>query len=320
MRLAPPQLRLILIAAAATACVAAAPAPTPAPAVDQEATVVQELVVTAPVRGPAWWRVSNATSTVYVMGVPGGLPKGMAWDTSLLERRLTGANQLISTPQAAVHLGDLLPLWSAARHLKSDGPMEDGLAPDLRTRFEAVRSQLSNDPHAYSAWIPFVAALQMVGDYRKKTGLDPFEPAKTVGRLARQHGVPVKPSSLLPVMPIVQAAETEGAAAGPACLSDALHEIEAGPGPVRSAVDGWANGDVAQALEAERGYEKCVSRFPEGDAIVSQTMSDATNAIAAALAKPGHSVAIVNLRTLLARGGVLQQLEARGYTVANPAQ
>jgi hypothetical protein len=308
--------RPILIGLAGLACLAATPAPT----VDQEATVVQELVVTAPVRGPAWWRVSSATSTVYVMGVPGGLPKGVKWDTTALERRLTGANELISTPQASIHLGDLLPLWGAARHLKSDGPMENGLAPDLRARFETARAQLSSDPHAYSAWIPFVASLQLISDYRKKSGVDPYEPARTVDRLARKHDVPVKPSSVFRVMPIVQAAETQGAEAGPACLDDTLHEIEAGPGPVRASAEGWADGDVAAALQAERGYEKCLSRFREGDALVSQTMSDAAGAIAGALAKPGHSVAIVNLRTLLAKGGVLQQLQARGYRIANPAQ
>ena len=122
------------------------------------------------------------------------------------------------------------------------------------------------------------------------------------------------------MLPIVRDAENGPAEAGPACLDDTLREIEAGPGSVRAAAASWANGDVGAALQAERGYEKCLSRFPEGDALVSQTMSDATDAIAAALAKPGHSVAIVNLRTLLARGGVLQQLQARGFMVANPAQ
>ena len=37
-----------------------------------------------------------------------------------------------------------------------------------------------------------------------------------------------------------------------------------------------------------------------------------------ALTKPGHAVALVNLRALLAPGGVLQQLQARGFKVAKP--
>jgi hypothetical protein len=320
MRLAFAGPRRSLFALAGLLCLAAAPAPNPPPTIDQEATVVQELVVTAPVSGPAWWRVSTPTSSVYVMGVPEGLPKGLKWDTGPLGRRLIGANEFISTPEAAVSLFDILPLWGAAQRLKSRGPMEDGLSPDLRARFEAARRLLGKDQHAYSGWTPFVAALQMVGDYRKASGIDPFEPAKTIKRLARSHDVPVKPSTLLRVMPIVKAAESQVGDAGPACLDDSLHEIEVGPTSLRAAAEAWAKGDVAAALQAERGYEKCLSRFPEGDRLVSQSMGDATEAIAAALAKPGHSVAIVNLRTLLAKGGVLQQLQARGYRVDNPAQ
>jgi hypothetical protein len=44
-------------------------------------------------------------------------------------------------------------------------------------------------------------------------------------------------------------------------------------------------------------------------------MADATSAIASALRSGGTSVAVVNLRTLLAQEGVLQRLKAQGFTV-----
>jgi len=47
-------------------------------------------------------------------------------------------------------------------------------------------------------------------------------------------------------------------------------------------------------------------------------ITGANGAIAQALTKPGHAVAIVNLRSLLAPGGVLQQLQARGFKIAKP--
>jgi TraB/PrgY/gumN family len=103
-------------------------------------------------------------------------------------------------------------------------------------------------------------------------------------------------------------------------MADALDEIEAGAGQVRSAAEGWARGDVAAALAAQRGYEKCLGSLPEGVDVANQTMADTTATIAAALAVPGHSVAVVNLRTLLAQGGVLQRLQGRGYTVSPPGR
>ena len=39
-----------------------------------------------------------------------------------------------------------------------------------------------------------------------------------------------------------------------------------------------------------------------------------------ALKKPGHAIAVVPLRPLLAQGGVLDQLRAKGFTVTTPGQ
>src|ERR1700722_14860563 len=76
-----------------------------------------------------------------------------------------------------------------------------------------------------------------------------------------------------------------------------------GAGQERWAAEGWARGDVAAALSAQRGYEKCLGSLPEGANVAARAMADSADAIAAALAVPGHSVAVVNLRTLLAQGG-----------------
>ena len=63
--------------------------------VDPEANLVEELVVNARLPGPAWWKVSDADTTVYVLGVPAVVPKDLEVDHSVLKRRLDGANVLI---------------------------------------------------------------------------------------------------------------------------------------------------------------------------------------------------------------------------------
>ena len=45
---------------------------------DPQANVVEALVVSAKLPGPAWWRVSDGDTTIYVMGMPSMLPKGQA--------------------------------------------------------------------------------------------------------------------------------------------------------------------------------------------------------------------------------------------------
>jgi hypothetical protein len=296
----------------------AAPPRAPLPPGDPEATMVQELVVTSHVGGPAWWRVSTSTSTVYVLGVPEAVPKGLEWDTTLLRRRLTGANELIAPASVSVGLGDLFPLLAARKHFRSHGPMENSLPPELRARFLADRPALNPDPRAYSGWTPLVASLLVVSDFRRRAHLKPFEPADTVVRIARSQGVRVAPAGAYKVLPFVRAAETGLDTSGPACLADVLDEVEAGPGLIDRAAEGWARGDVAAALSAQRGYEKCLNSLPAGADLPVKAMSDTAAAIAAALARPGHSVAVVNLRTLLAQDGVLRRLQARGLSVATP--
>ena len=290
------------------------------PTADPEAAVVQELVVVAKAGGPAWWRVSSGASTVYVLGVPEALPRGLKWDMTLTRRRLAGAHELIEPPVVTAGLGDLFALLNARKHFRSRGPMENTLPADLRARYLAERPRLNSDPRAYSGWTPLVAGLLMVSDFRRRAGLESRQPAGMITRLARSQGLRVVPAGTFRAVALVRAAETGLAASGPACLADALDEIDAGAAQIRSAAEGWARGDVAAALAAQRGYEKCLNSLPAGADIAAKSMTGATDTIAAALATPGHSVAVVNLRTLLAQGGVLQRLQARGYAVARPGE
>jgi hypothetical protein len=305
---------------AALGLVLAGPVAGAAPPADPEATVVQELVVTARAGGPAWWRVANGASTVYVLGVPEALPRGLKWDMTLTRRRLAGARELIEPPVVTANLGDLFALLNARKHYRSKAPMESALPPGLRARFLAARPRLTGDPRAYSGWTPLVAGLLMVSDFRRRAGLEIREPAGTVTRLARSQGLRVVAAGTFRAITLIRAAETGQDQSGPACLADALDEIDAGADQIRAAGEGWAHGDVATALGAQRGYEKCLNSLPEGVDVAAKAMTGATTAIAAALAVPGHSVAVVNLRTLLAEGGVLQRLQARGYAVARPDQ
>jgi len=296
----------------------AAVSATAAPAADPEATVVDALVVAARQPGPAWWRVSSPTSTVYVLGAPGALPKGMAWDESTATRRLKGANELILPPTLSAGAGDTMAALSILNRLHTQTPMEDSLPPALKARFEADRAKLGGDPHAYSHWTPAIAGLQMVNDFRRKAGLDAAEPAKTLRHIADAQGVHARPAATYKAIPLFEAVAAQAAMVGPPCLADALDEVEAGSGPAHTAADGWARGDVRATLSEQRGYEKCVNSFPKGSDLTRQAIHDTTSAVAEALARPGHSVAVINLRALLAPGGVLQQLQAKGFKVARP--
>jgi len=296
---------------------AGAPAP---PSDDPEATVVSELVVPAKFGGPAWWRISKGGSTVWVLGLPSGLPRAEKWDKALLDIRLTGARRLIVPPAYSAGLGDIFGAFALRGRLKTKAPIEDALPPELRVRFVAASGELRQPPQHYDTWKPAVAGLLMLGDFRRRASINDFQPLAEVRTEAGRKGVRVTPAASYKAMPFLRTLAGDlTEAVNLACLADSLQEIEAGSARVRAAADAWSRGDVRGALTAERGFERCLASFPEFSAQVRQTMADETAVIAHDLQSPGVSVAVIPLRSLVARDGVLSQLAARGYEVRTPA-
>jgi len=292
----------------------------PLPEADPEGVVVSELVVQAKTVGPAWWRVSSGASTVWVMGAPSGVPRGVKWNNALLAARLTGARRLIVPPAYGVGLGDVFGAIALRGKLKTRAPIEASLPADLRARYLADSATLHQAPERYDRWKPAVAGLIMLGDFRKHAGIDENQPLAAAHGLAGRKGVRVTPAAAYKAMPFLKTLAGDLTdAVNLACLSDSLQEIEAGSARVQAASQAWARGDVRGALTAERGFERCLASFPEFNAQVRQTMADEAAAISRDLQTPGVSVAVIPLRSLVARDGVLSQLAARGYEVHTPA-
>jgi hypothetical protein len=296
-----------------------APAWAAPPPHDPEETVVDDLVVTAKVTGPAWWRISKGDSVVWVIGIPIGLPRGFKWDTRYLDIHLTGAQRAITPAVGKANLFALPALLHLRGQMKSRTPLEDSLPPDLRARFLADARLLHQDPSRYDHWNALYAAFLMIVDFDKAANKDYVEPMPRIERAIHAHGVKAKAAALYKAMPILK----EGVAEltpqiEQACMAEALGEIEGGTERPRRAAEGWARGDVRSALTAASGFDHCVNLLPEGARLSRQSMADEAGAIGAALDQPGVSVAVVPLRPLLAEGGVLEQLKARGYAIRTP--
>lgn len=290
----------------------------PAGAVDPNETLVEELVVTARLPGPAWWRVSDGDSTVYVLGAPTVAPKRQQWDQLQFNRRLEGANAVILPfTGLKVKLAGAPGAAISYLRLKSSNPFEDSLDPAQRERFASVRTKLGQPADHYKTNHPLAAALMLTDDYREKEGLTTADPTKLIKLLAQRSGVKIVQHSY-DLGPLLGAVTRTSKAAGSACLDEVMGEIEAGPGRTLAASRAWAVGDVGGALGAERSYERCIAVTPGALTFDARVKRDLTNDIEAALKTPGHAIAVAPLRTLLAQGGVLDQLRAKGYEVKTP--
>jgi uncharacterized protein YbaP (TraB family) len=292
----------------------------PATPIDPDAVLVEELVVVARDKGPAWWTVSNGTSTVFVLGAPSLAPKRTAWDTVTLDRRLKGASQVI-LPFQEVKVkvaGSVGAAWNLMR-LRSGRPFEEGLDPTTRARFAAAREKIGQPAGRYRTNNALAAGLLLAGDYRDHSGLTNADTAKVVKVYAKMAKVPVVQKSY-DIAPLMGAILRTPKPAARACLDAVLEQVEAGPGVTVAAAHAWAQGDTPGALENERTYERCINMVPGAQTFDARTKADQVAAIEQALKTPGHSLAVVQLRPLLAQGGVLDQLRAKGYQVKTPGE
>jgi TraB family protein len=312
--------RLATLALAALVCALPASAQVPETPLDPNETLVEELVVRGRLPGPAWWRVSDADTTVYVLGVPSLAPKRMEWDRAIFERRLEGANVVILpfVNVRAKATGSIGTAFNLMR-LKSGGPFEAKLEPATRARFVAVRARLGQDARHYNTGNPLAAGVQLAIDYRDGSSLTNMDPAKLVRLLAQRRGVKVVEKSY-DLGPQLGGILRTPASVGRLCFDEVLAQAEAGPGGTRAAARAWAVGDVEGALANERTYERCLATISGGRTYDERTKADEAAAIAKALQTPGHAIALVPLRPLLAQGGVLDRLRGQGFTVKTPGE
>lgn len=312
--------RLAILASAAL--LAATPAQTQTtPALDDpEANVVEALVVAAKLPGPAWWRISDGDTTIYVLGVLQALPKGQAWDTSVLDHRLNGAFAVILPPEGKAGIGDLPAALALRGKLKSKTPLDSAVG-NLAPKLARARATLGKDAGAYDDWSPLGAGIMMAGDYRKSMRLQGAEPERTIGRLARKHGVKPRAAATYKAIPLIKTAVREHSReAGLICLEGVLDEVNAGPEAARAAARAWARGDVRGAIAGPRNFQRCLLALPGMADLERKGTHDEVEALSAAMKTPGHAVAVYGVRSLVAKGGVLDQMRARGFEVSTPAE
>lgn len=291
--------------------------------VDSQANLVEELIVNARLPGPAWWKVTDADTTVYVMGVPAFMPDKLDFDDSVLRRRLDGANVLIIGQQPDVSILSLLGLIPGrGKPFITDRPMRDTLPPDLRARLEkqlkARGKKLDEFDKVKPALAGFVIANRGGGDVSITLGKD----TDRFRDLAKSKEIAVRPRvKKLDDYDLIGMVKSLAEAPQPLqelCLDAGLKQAENGLASVRETAEQWAEGQVREVVSAERGYQRCLASTPWIARQFQEGQDDAVNAISSALKKPGKAVAVIELRSLLTQGGVLDRLRAKGFTVVAP--
>jgi uncharacterized protein YbaP (TraB family) len=289
-----------------------------------DSVVVAELVVNAPLLGPAIWKASRGDSEVFILGGLTPLPHVQTWNSDRLERALAQSDALLVPPSGRIPV--LEAAGFAIRALAVRQPLgrdlEGGLPPALRARFVAERESLGLGPKAYAHWKPAAAGFLLIGDFRRKTGLSNEKPASTVVHMADAHHVRVKRVTSYHLGELFTSLTRLTKDQQNACLSDELDAIDFERAHAKSAAEAWARGDAEGARAGGSGpiLDRCAALLSSYSTVLERGTADFTAAIDDELKHPGKAVAVIDLRYLLRANGVLDRLKAGGAAISVPRE
>jgi hypothetical protein len=267
---------------------------------DPEASFVRDLVVVAPTKGPAWWKVSKGSATVWILALPpSNVPEDLEWDKSALRRRIKVARTVLMPPEGRSRFEGR---WSE-------------IFPELvTTQVKRGARTVGVPPQRYlPATLPSVFALREY--YFRTEGLDlPIERQVTVE--ARRRGVRIERPNGLDIALTADLASAKDPEIQ-ACALALLKEVETEPQVFNDMGALWAEGRVAELISRPRSpWTYCINRMLPGYS--RRAIETQTAAIARVLDRRRKAVAVAPLRLLVAEDGILQRLKARGYVVADP--
>lgn len=258
---------------------------------------------------------------VVILGATSPLPHRLEWNTRPLQKALDGAKLLLAPPAPALNPFETPGLVAKFLSLRSRTPLAKRAPPAAYARVLQAAAVARTDPKVLQGWDPGVAGFLLLGRFERAAGLSRGKPGTTVERLARAAHVPVRPLARVRAVSALDAFVRMDERRQGECLAAAADTVLWEAGHAVPAAEAWAAGRLAEARRhrTDAAFDVCLEGAPGARALVDRSLADSLAAVETALAGGGRTVAVIDLRLLDRRGGLLDRLRARGAEVAVPA-
>ncbi|MCZ8371033.1 MAG: TraB/GumN family protein [Porphyrobacter sp.] len=276
------------------------------------------IVVTAQRSGAPMWTIDTPTGTIILVGEIRAIPKSTPWEPARLEEATKQADRVILGAKPKVSPGDVLRLiFSGSKFTKLP---EKTVASEYLTSDQWARLQTLGTAHDedYSRQSFLLTSFEMLRKQLRFNRDTADEPSDVVRKAADKAEVPTTRAASLRGEDIIDNLADAPPTAHIACLDAAMDAVEAGPDIVEQRATNWRRYKIpavmANPLEAALG--QC---WPwADDTLGSELRTIWVDRIAEASTAKGTTLAVVPLRVLAESGGVLDQLDARGFDIAGP--
>jgi len=289
-----------------------------AAAQDDPAPAESSIVVTAQRSGAPMWTIDTPTGTIILVGEIRAIPETTPWQPARLEDATRAADRVILGARPKISPGDIFRImFSGGKFTKlpDDTVASDYLAPEQWARLSALGQAHEEDYSRQSFLLTSFEMLRKELRFNRDTARDASDVVKDA---AEKADVPITRAATLRGEDIIDnLAEAEPAAHIP-CLAAAMDALEAGPDIVERRGADWRRYDIpaVMANPLETALGRC---WPWADETLgSELRTIWVERIAEASTARGVTLAVVPLRVLAEQGGVLDQLDARGFDIAGP--
>jgi hypothetical protein len=289
--------------------------------------VLDEIIVTGERSGPGLWHVRRGDAQLWILGALAPLPKGITWRSHQVEQvMLTTDVVLVTKP---LEIGFARALWIFLTHhdllvVSGGRRIRDVLPPDLYHRFATQRARFTTDDGKWERFRPILAAVFLEEAAFRQAGLSTrIDLGAAVRTIANKHDVRVKEVTIAGVRDLLDTLKTVPVATENKCMAAALSTIEIGLPRLVERANAWTRGDIDAMQRLPDSPEDLGCRAALiSDSGSADLLAQMQHAWLAAIDAHMHGkevvLAVVNMDLLLEHGGLLDSLQARGYSVEAP--
>jgi uncharacterized protein YbaP (TraB family) len=289
--------------------------------------VMDELVVAGERTGPGMWHVHHGTAQLWILGSMSPLPKDITWRSKQVEQVLDSTNQVLVQKPFEIGIARILWLLVTERSIlmvTGGKRLKDVLPAELHARFAVQRAKYTDDPNKWERFRPLIAAafLQQAAFHRVglSTRLDLGAAMRT---LAKKHRVRVEEIKIAGVGDVMDALKTLPPATENVCVAASLTTVESDLPRLLDRAQAWASGNVERIdkLREPPEVDACRAALDAGAGaadLIERMRRTWLGTFEKYLQNGGVTVAVVNIDMLLERGGLLDELRAKGYEVDAP--
>ena len=294
---------------------------------DQTQPALDEIVVTAERAGPGMWHVHRGAANVWILGSISPLPRDITWRSKQVELVLESTSQVLVQKPIEISIPRILWMLIADRKILMVGrgkKLRDILPPDLHARFAAQRSKVTDEADKWERYRPIIAAafLQQAAFHQVNLSMR-LDLGAALRALAKKHGVRVEEIKVAGVSDMLEALKTMPPATERTCVEASLTTIESGLPRLVERAQAWAVGNVdrIENLPELKEVDACRTALDAGKGaldVIGRIRQTWLENIEKYLRSAGTTIAVINLDMLLERGGLLDELRAKGYEIDAP--